>query len=91
MGLLEHALGGLPDLHDQEGPSAELDEHLDPLSGRLPELWQGDQVDIAEDGTNDQQHHAHGRQQPHISYKSTAPGIFLALVWEHGQTQKRTR
>lgn len=89
--LLEHTLGGLPDLDDQEGPSAELDEHLDPLSGRLPELRQGDQVDVAEDGADHQQHHAHGRQQPRVSHESTAPGVLLALIREHGQAQKRTR
>lgn len=58
--LLENALGGFPDLDDKEGSSAELDEQLDPLSGWFPQLWKGDQVDVAQDGAYDEEHHADG-------------------------------
>lgn len=89
--LLEHALGGLPNLDDQEGPSAELDEHLNPLSGRLSELGQRDQVDVAENRADDQQHHAHGRQQPHVPHEPSPAGVLLALIREHSQAQEGTR
>lgn len=58
--LLENALGGLPDLDDKEGSSAEFDEQLDPLSGWLPQLREGDQVNVAQDGAYDKEHHADG-------------------------------
>lgn len=56
--LLENALGGLSDLDDEKGPSAELDEQLDPLSGGLPELWQRDHVDVPQNSADHEQHHA---------------------------------